>query len=133
MSEERAGKFWNVTQDGVYSHPMCGTQKATFVNNRGFVCYTCKNGNDRYRLRRIDQIKLLESQNGKCRLCTKDVKLHNGRPPHSAVIDHLGKPDTPGFKIRGVICHDCNNFLGILDKSDVGPQEFLRNLSQYYL
>ena len=128
---ERTCKFCGVSMGGVFNHPMCGSSPQSFNNNRGFVCYTCKNGFDRYRMRRLDQLKMLESQNGCCYLCQTPVKLHNGRPPKSAVIDHIGKPGQDNFKVRGILCHPCNTFLGILDNSYCGPKQFIYNLNNY--
>ena len=126
-------KFCNAIMGEIFYHPLTGNLPVKFPHSRGQICFTCKNGRDRYGLTRMDQIALLEEQGGKCRTCDRDVLLHNGRPPHSAVIDHTGgKPYDEGFRVRGVVCHDCNNLLGTLDKNSLSATTFLHKLLDYY-
>jgi hypothetical protein len=82
------------------------------LSHRGLQCKVCKNGLDRYNLDRLDQIKLFESQNGKCKLCEKNVYMFNGNRYNSGYIDH----DHSNGKVRGILCHPCNSSLGYLEK-----------------
>lgn len=82
-------------------------------NKRGLACNTCRNGLNRYGLTKLDQIKLCETQNNKCKLCDKIVELHTRQKNYSmtACIDHDHKTN----KVRGVLCHACNISLGYLE------------------
>lgn len=78
---------------------------------RGLQCRTCKEGRRRYGLDRLQQVRLLESQNNKCVLCEKELVMHNGGSFKSGNIDHC---HTTG-KVRGILCHRCNSFLGYME------------------
>lgn len=54
---------------------------------------------DRYGITYEDFIKMCDEQEAKCLICFREVKLH---------LDHCH--DTG--KIRGALCHQCNNGLG---------------------
>ncbi len=55
---------------------------------------------------------LLEKQNGICPICTKEVKM--------PTLDHFHSKSHNGCgKIRGVICNNCNRFLGVLENKSV--------------
>jgi hypothetical protein len=86
----------------------CNTE---ILKGRGLKCSTCKNGIDRYGLNRIQQVELLESQNGQCAICKCDITLHI-RNNWSGVIDHCHTTN----KVRGVLCGYCNTTLGKLEQ-----------------
>ena len=50
---------------------------------------------------------LLETQQGKCKLCYRDVSIE-GLGPNRAVVDHC---HTNGH-VRGILCNECNRALG---------------------
>ena len=82
-------------------------------NKRGYVCTTCKNGLDRYNMTKLDMISLYESQNKKCALCEKDIKLFSRRACNSGYVDHSHVTG----KVRSILCHPCNTSLGYIEKN----------------
>lgn len=80
-------------------------------NQRGLVCNVCRNGIFRYGLNKNDMISLYESQNKRCKLCDKEVKLFSRREADSGYIDHN---HTTG-KVRSILCHPCNTSLGYIE------------------
>lgn len=86
-------------------------------NKRGLVCVTCKNGLDRYNMTRLDMISMHESQNGKCKLCNKEIQLfqkYNG-----GYIDHDHQTD----EVRGVLCHPCNTVIGYVENTGLSLEK----------
>lgn len=81
-------------------------------NLKGFICRVCKDGLYRYNMTRIDQINLYKSQDGKCALCEKQLIMFSGTSSSSGNIDHCHKTN----KVRGILCHQCNTFLGYFEK-----------------
>jgi len=53
----------------------------------------------RYGISYDDFIFIVESQNGRCKICDREVKLH---------LDHCHSTG----KVRGALCFQCNNGLG---------------------
>jgi len=51
--------------------------------------------------------ELFESQQGKCRLCYRELKTQ-GLGPSRAVVDHCHK----NGHVRGILCNECNRGLG---------------------
>lgn len=47
------------------------------------------------------------SQNGKCKLCSRELSLINNTPDR-AVVDHCHSSGN----IRGILCNECNRGLG---------------------
>ena len=80
---------------------------------RGLVCVTCKNGLDRYNMTRLDMIEMHKSQDGKCKLCDKEVNMFNKTKERGGVIDH----DHETNEVRGVLCFSCNYAVGLLEKN----------------
>lgn len=72
----------------------------------GLACRVCKDGLFRYGMTRNDQIKLHESQDGKCRLCDEAVDLFVGHK--GGFVDHDHKTD----QVRGILCNRCNTVVG---------------------
>ena len=81
-------------------------------NLSGFICRVCKDGLYRYKMTRIEQLSLYESQDKKCALCDKLLEMFKGSSANSGNIDHCHKTN----KVRGILCHQCNTFLGYLEK-----------------
>ena len=85
----------------------------------GNECRVCKDGLYRYKMNRLDMIALHESQDCKCALCDKELKLFTGRT--GGFIDHC---HTTG-KVRGVLCNRCNTVVGGLENKDIGINRLL--------
>lgn len=64
---------------------------------------------------------LLKSQGGVCAICRKAD--WNGRGPH---LDH----DHVTGKIRGILCHDCNLALGLLDESIPNAERMIEYINK---
>lgn len=78
---------------------------------RGLSCRVCKDNLYNYNMNRNDVLTLHESQNGKCALCDKEVKMFNGGSYKSGNVDHCHKNGT----VRGILCHQCNTFVGYME------------------
>jgi hypothetical protein len=92
---------------------------------KGAACRVCKNGLFRYGMTRVDQIRLYESQDKKCHLCSKDINMfghHDG-----GYIDHC---HTTG-KIRGILCQKCNTMMGHLDNQSSNIDDMLLRIKKY--
>ena len=71
-------------------------------------CLGCRSNLSRYDLTLPERDALLESQDGKCKICKKDItfgKSYNDE----AVVDH-----DHSFKKnhRGILCRECNSGIG---------------------
>tara|TARA_A100001011_G_scaffold340307_1_gene372323 strand:- start:277 stop:669 length:393 start_codon:yes stop_codon:yes gene_type:complete len=92
-----------------------------FPVSYGNCCSACKNGRYRYNMNRIQQLELLEHQKGRCAICKKEVELFKGKGKDGAHIDHFGVSSVPyskweeGWAVRGILCFDCNKYLGSHD------------------
>ena len=83
----------------------CGTEHTL----RGLACRVCKDGLYRYGMDRTQQVKLLETQDFKCKLCSIEVELFQG--PRGGMIDH----NHITGEVRGVLCNRCNTIVGSLE------------------
>ena len=86
---------------------------------RGNECRVCKDGRFRYKMNRLDQIKMFEDQNGKCKLCDTDIKMFVGHK--GGMIDHDHKTNM----VRGILCNRCNTVVGGLE-NHVNVQRLLK-------
>ena len=102
----------------------CGIKLTNNIKHEGYQCKTCRNGLKRYGLNRKQQTELLESQNHKCKLCKRPVKLFV-KNNQLGVIDHCHTTK----KVRGVLCGPCNTALGQIEI--VGKNKFLSNIEGY--
>jgi hypothetical protein len=106
-----------------------------FPLSYGNLCSACKNGRNRYNLNRRQQEEILEYQGGKCGIptCGKEVKLFQGKGRKGTHVDHYGETRPyakweSNWFVRGVICYDCNSFLGSNDIAFFeGVIEYLEN------
>lgn len=57
-------------------------------------------------MNRIQQLDLLKNQDGKCKICEKEIRLFNGAK--GGFIDHCHKTGT----VRGILCNRCNTIVG---------------------
>jgi hypothetical protein len=72
-----------------------------------------------YGLTLKDYDEMLKKQRGKCAIC--------GKPPTSRrrlAVDHNHKTN----KVRGLLCHVCNNFLGVYERN---AQKFARYIERH--
>ncbi len=76
---------------------------------RGAACRVCKDGIFRYRMNRLDQIKLYEDQAKKCKLCDIEVTMFDGH--RGGFIDHNHETG----EVRGILCNRCNTVVGGLE------------------
>ena len=90
----------------------CNIDLSTVPRN-GATCRTCQNGMGRYGLHKLAQIELHESQNGKCKLCDKEVEMFIGNKANSGYIDHCHKTG----KVRAILCHPCNTSIGYIENN----------------
>ena len=60
----------------------------------------------RYRIRFERFMEILESQDHKCAICSRDLKIGSPdkRNPAKPVVDHCHD----SLNVRGILCHDCN-------------------------
>lgn len=69
-------------------------------------------------------LKLSQKQNNVCAICNKkEVKTRNGKKLFQLAVDHCHKTG----KIRGLLCHACNNGLGRFQDNI----QFLRSAIKY--
>lgn len=73
------------------------------------MCHPCRNSMARYGFDSIERQILLEQQGCKCLLCQKPIAFVGDAT--SAVVDHCHETN----KFRGIICHQCNGWLGYLE------------------
>lgn len=76
---------------------------------RGHACRVCKDGLYRYKMNRVDQLKLHESQNRRCFLCETELEMFVGHK--GGFIDH----DHKTGEVRGILCNRCNTIIGSLE------------------
>ena len=108
----------------------CNIELNENVKHEGFQCKTCRNGLARYGMNRQQQIDMLESQNGQCKICKNDIELFTGRlggNPKACVVDH--SHDTG--EVRGILCSPCNTAIGVIEK--VGKEAFLSNVTNFLM
>lgn len=63
-----------------------------------------------------DVLSMYKSQDGKCAICNRDIRLDSGgvkNHPDIYCIDHCHETG----KVRGLLCHDCNRGLGLFRDS----------------
>jgi hypothetical protein len=58
---------------------------------------------------RLDQVKLHESQDSKCKLCDTQVTMFDGH--RGGFIDH----NHESGEVRGILCNRCNTVVGGLE------------------
>jgi hypothetical protein len=86
---------------------------------RGTLCNPCRNLRQRYNLTVPERTKLLESQDFKCKLCSRQIAFDGTARQYSACIDH----DHISGKIRGVLCGNCNTWLGYAENQKISPDD----------
>lgn len=100
------------------------------TNESRFVCYSCQNAKSKYNL---TSYAIYESQIRtitECNICSIPVS-HNkkeGERKCTAFIDH----DHETGKTRGVLCNACNSAEGYIKKTGKCPEEWAKNLLDYY-
>ena len=109
----------------------CQNDAYAFDNNESrLVCAACKQTKQNYNL---TSYAIYESQIRtitECNICSRPIS-HNivdGKDRCSAYIDH----DHETGKTRGVLCHACNSAEGLIKKTGKCPEEWAKNLLDYY-
>lgn len=92
----------------------CDNPAAKNIEGRqGLRCRSCEHLTSSYGITTPERNKMLEDQNGKCKLCLKPIMFpgdSSSKNNNSGCIDHTSHP----FKIRGILCGTCNTALGKL-------------------
>ena len=121
----------------------CGEEKedhwfGTTINNAGKeyrcrTCIDCKNKQQSKNKRKYElqyyygineaQYELmLKSQNGVCKICGSPETIKRNSKIKQLSVDH----DHKTFKIRGLLCNNCNRKLGALE-----DEEFMKKATEY--
>ena len=105
--------------DGLVSRcRKCESNKEWTTNRRNNMLQ------DRYGISEAEYELMLKSQKGVCALCGKsETRKENGIVSHLAV-DHNHKT----FKIRGLLCLQCNTMLGKIENFSEGVQTMVKYL-----
>ena len=76
-------------------------------------CHKCRNSRQRYGLNCPQRNEMLNEQQGKCKLCDRDIAFEGKvKSANTAVIDHCHK----NGHVRGIICHPCNTMIGYIER-----------------
>lgn len=86
------------------------TKYAGGVGNGSLSCACCERTTSLYGITTPQRDKMLEDQNGECRICGNSIRFRTkkGTDRKSAVVDHC---HTNGH-VRGILCGSCNTMLG---------------------
>ena len=88
---------------------------------RGLWCGICRNTRQRYKMTGPERAALLESQSGKCKLCKQQIEFDGTSRQYSGCVDH----DHKTGRIRGILCGNCNTWIGFLENRKLNLQEVL--------
>ena len=101
-------------------------------NSRSLVCNPCKELRKRYGITMADRNNMLNEQDHCCKVCDTPVVFtkikgtgtdRNNGDSRRAVVDHCHVSG----KVRGVLCHNCNVSLGLINDD----QEILTSMLNY--
>jgi hypothetical protein len=67
-----------------------------------------------YKISYKDYEEMLDKQDHKCKICKKDGFLMKSCHKMRLVVDHCHKSGN----VRGLLCHNCNRALGLLEDSE---------------
>lgn len=87
----------------------CGNKRG----GKNLLCRPCRNGIRAYGMTTVDRQTMLDSQNGCCKLCLREIKFDGARPPSkiSAMVDHCHGSG----KVRAILCVRCNSMLSVIE------------------
>lgn len=73
-------------------------------------CKTCTSLLKAYNINTGDRNRMMEEQEGRCKICFSDIEFQQGKglSSYNATVDH----DHKTGKVRGILCGSCNNMLG---------------------
>ncbi len=96
----------------------CGTEFTPRAPRNCYCSEECKDENAyllrTYGITSVDYARMLEEQNGVCYICyRKNIILKKGMHKGNLCVDHCH--DTG--RVRGLLCHNCNRALGLLQDS----------------
>lgn len=86
-------------------------------------CSPCKNSKQRYGLSVPDRQLILENQGHKCLICNSHILFDGENFQSRACVDHDHKTGS----VRGIICRNCNTWLGYLENKNIA----LSTLQEY--
>ena len=89
----------------------CGRKRGG--GGKNLLCRPCITGIKAYGMTTVDRLTMLDSQNGCCKLCLREIKFDGARPPSkiSAVVDHCHGSG----KVRAILCIRCNSMLSVIE------------------
>ena len=85
------------------------------------VCRVCDNNLYRYKLNRLEVLKIWGSQNKSCGICQKALDMFVGNRKDGGHVDH----DHETGEVRGILCKQCNSSIGTT------KVDLLRHISQF--
>jgi hypothetical protein len=99
--------------------------KNEIPNRKGLWCGVCRNTRQRYGITGPEREVILESQSGKCKLCKQIVEFDGTARQYSGCIDH----DHKTGRIRGILCGNCNTWVGFLENRNINLDELAAYLN----
>lgn len=113
---------------------ICKGCEKEFVRNspqQSFCTEQCRQDNaylqSRYGITKSDYERMLDAQNRVCLICERDDSQVRTRMHLRLVVDHC---HTTG-EVRGLLCHKCNQALGLLEDSVNSIQNALDYLGRF--
>ena len=98
------------------SHLYCSQECADYANTNNRLKSV-------YGIELDEVLRMYEEQGGKCKICNTEGFKLSPNADNNLVVDHCHSTG----KVRGMLCHNCNRALGLLqDKT-----EYLENALKY--
>ena len=72
--------------------------------------------------------KMLEEQDGECKICTRDLSLDVSEGGETASVDHCHASG----EVRGLLCGSCNRALGLISDSIENAERMVKYLGKHY-
>jgi hypothetical protein len=69
--------------------------------------------NYNYKINKIELEAILNNQMGMCAICKESISIYKTDDTPAACIDH----DHETGKVRGLLCHSCNIYVGSIEKN----------------
>jgi hypothetical protein len=92
----------------------------------GLWCGVCRNTRQRYNITGPERARLLESQFSQCKLCKLSIEFDGTAKQYSACVDH----DHKTGKVRGILCGNCNTWIGFLENRNIDLKDAIDYLNQ---
>jgi len=120
FKEKGCKRCGEVFQPNAPSHMYCSEECKTAAYDDGYLMRT-------YGITLADYEELLKKQDHKCAVCGSEgfsLAKHKTRETVKLVVDHCH--DTK--KVRGLLCHNCNRALGLMQDSTDNLQSAIQYL-----